>query len=362
MRIGILTHPLRTNCGGILQNYALQTIIRQMGHDVETIDRHNDITFCYRILSWCSRIFRKYILRHKVSTDFYLVKTRKQFLKEDEKFVTFIKKYIKLSPYIKCNKDLVKINNFHYDVVVVGSDQVWLNLYLPWSFLEFADKNIRRISYAASFGRSELNYTKSQLECAKQGLRLFYAISVREDSGIDICKEKFNVDATHVLDPTMLLDMEDYIKLCKDVPPISTKPFLLSYILDNNEDKKKYVNKVAEVYGLKVVNYYDIETISVERWISLFRDCSYVITDSFHGTVFSIIFNKQFVSISNFSRGNARFDSLLKMYNLKSRLADESRLEAFDINIQNNVDYSKVNCIREELKQKSLLFLENALS
>lgn len=362
MRVGILTHPLRNNCGGILQNYALQTVIRRMGHYVETIDRHNDIKFSYRVISWCSRIIKKYVLGYNVSTDFYLVQTRKQFLKDNVTFVSFINKYIKLSPYIKCNKDLVRVRNYNYDVVVVGSDQVWLTLYLPWSFLGFLDKNVRRISYAASFGKSELNYSEKQLNCAKRDLRNFYAVSVREDSGVFICKEKFNIDAVHVLDPTMLLDVDDYMNLCDEIPPISEEPFLLSYILDNNDKKKQYVNYLAEINGLKVINFYDLDVISVEKWISLFRDCNYVVTDSFHGTVFSIIFNKQFISISNVKRGNARFDSLLRMYNLSNRLVDEKSLEFFDITNRNSIDFSIVNNIREEWKQRSFEFLKKALS
>ena len=112
MKIGILTHPLRTNCGGILQNYALQTVIRELGHDVETIDRHNDWTFSYRVVSWIIRIIRKYVLKQNINIDFYMVPTRKQFLRDYSVFFSFINEHIRLTPYIKCNKDLVKINDY----------------------------------------------------------------------------------------------------------------------------------------------------------------------------------------------------------------------------------------------------------
>ena len=362
MKIGILTHPLRTNCGGILQNYALQTVIRELGHDVETIDRHNDWTFSYRVFSWIIRIIRMYVLKQNINIDFYMVPTRKQFLRDYSVFFSFINEHIRLTPYIKCNKDLVKINDYQYDVVVVGSDQVWFRNYLPWTFLEFLDERIRRVSYAASFGKSKLDYTKQQLDCARKGLQSFYAVSVREDSGVIICKEHFDIDAVHVLDPTMLLSSDEYLKLCKDTAPVSNVPFLLSYILDSNKEKKQFVNKIAEEKGLKVVNFYDLDTVSVERWISLFRDSSYVVTDSFHGTVFSIIFNKQFVSITNTERGNARFDSLLKMFELNNHLADARVLNSFDFSESHNIDFSKVNRIREIEKIKSLEFLKRALS
>lgn len=357
MKIGILTLPLRSNSGGILQNYALQTVLKRMGHEVYTIDRHNDKGFIYRTSSWALHLFQHYILRKSVSTSFYLWLSRKDFLKRNQKFVRFVNTYITKTEYISSNKKLPTVEKYGFDAVVVGSDQVWIPLYLPWTFLGFLDSDVRRVAYAAS-GLSNKNILLPFLAEGREQLKKFKGISCRESHGVEICKECFGVDAQHVLDPTLLLTKEEYMQLCVNIP--ERNPFLLSYILDENEEKRCSVNKIAKARGLEVVDFYSLKDFGIEEWLSLFRDAAYVVTDSFHGTAFSINFNKNFISITNKKRGNARFYSLLNMFGLLDRLVDETNLIEF-IDLK-DIDYNKVNRIKSEEQSKSISFLTNVLS
>lgn len=357
MKIGILTLPLRSNSGGILQNYALQTVLKRMGHEVYTIDRHNDKSFIYRTFSWIMRLFQHYILRKSVSTSFYLWLSRKEFLKRNQKFVRFVNTYISMTEYISSNKKLPTIEKYGFDAVVVGSDQVWIPLYLPWTFLGFLKSDVRRVAYAAS-GLSDKNILLPFLAEGREQLKKFKGISCRESHGVEICKECFGVDAQHVLDPTLLLTKEEYMQICVNIP--EKDPFLLSYILDENEEKRCFVNKIAKARGLEVVDFYNLQDLGIEEWLSLFRDAAYVVTDSFHGTAFSINFNKNFISITNKKRGNARFYSLLNMFGLLDRLVDETNLIEF-IDLK-DIDYNKVNRIKTEEQSKSISYLINVLS
>lgn len=357
MKIGILTLPLRSNSGGILQNYALQTVLKRMGHEVYTIDRHNDKSFIYRTSSWILRLFQHYFLGKQVNTSFYLWLSRKEFLKRNQKFVRFVNSHISKTEYISSNKKLPLIEKYGFDAVIVGSDQVWIPLYLPWTFLGFLKCDVRRVAYAAS-GLSNKNILLPFLSEGREQLKKFKGISCRESHGVEICKECFGVDAQHVLDPTLLLTQEEYTQLCVNIP--ERNPFLLSYILDENEEKRCFVNKIAMARGLEVVNFYNLQDIGIEEWLSLFRDAAYVVTDSFHGTAFSINFNKNFISITNKIRGNVRFHSLLNMFGLLDRLVDETNLIEF-IDLK-DIDYNKVNRIKSEEQRKSISFLTNVLS
>ena len=156
------------------------------------------------------------------------------------------------------------------------------------------------MAYAASFGTDQWEYTPEQeAECARLA-KLFDAISVREASGVGLCKEHFDVEATHVLDPTLLLTANDYNDLCKGIEP--REPFVFAYILDMTEQKVAEIKAFAEAKGLscfiKSADADISDADSIELWLSYFRDAAYVITDSFHGTAFSINYNN-FITIYN---------------------------------------------------------------
>ena len=237
----------------------------------------------------------------------------------------FVSKYIKTSS--RCYKYKAKDLD-GCDIVIVGSDQVWrpkYNYIIEDMYLKFAEGlSIKRIAFAASFGVDNWEYTPKQTrECSKLAKK-FDAISVREESGVKLCREHLGVDATLVLDPTLLLTKEDYLPICEEVPVCSEK-YLAVYVLDENAEVAATYENEAAARGLTVKKFHadSNSTLTVPEWLAMFRDASYVVTDSFHGTVFSIIFGKDFKCIYNKSRGSARFESLLKLYN--SGKIDETR-------------------------------------
>ena len=378
MRIGILTLPLHTNYGGILQAYALQTVLERMGHEVVVFDTPNKmplpplwklpLSFVKRtLLKSMGRIDRIFIERYNNSVQPIITKEIQPFI--DEKIHR--KVFTKFSKLDACD----------FDAIVVGSDQVWRSIYfIPmWfgqpmenAYLSFTKGwNIKRISYAASFGTDKWEYNEEQTLHSREALQMFDAVSVREENGVKLCKQYFDVDALHVLDPTMLLDVNEYIELFKQKQTPKSKGNLLNYVLDETDEIESLIKKVASMKKMvpfAVNNPYEGDNTkplnqrikpSVEAWLRGFYDADFVITDSFHACVFSIIFKKQFIVIGNKERGMARFESLLKMFGLEERLVDEK----VDVNNLYPIDYDKVYNLYGQLKERSLHFLsENLVS
>lgn len=357
MNIVILTQPLRTNYGGILQDYALQTVLRKMGHTPITID------YACRYPKW--RWFLGRIKSIIKGTDHNYDYPR--YGRQGQSNLNrFIHKYISLTnPVDVPTKALAE--NLHPRTIIVGSDQVWS----PWAnvpldflgnmYLDFIpDYKGKRIAYAASFGSGEWTYTPEWTEKCSKLAKRFDAISVREDSGVKLCKEHLGVDATHVLDPTLLLTGADYDKLLKG--PAKKNNILFAYVLDTTPEKKEFLNSLAKKFGhnliIKGANEELESNDSVERWMMGIRDAAMVVTDSFHGSVFSILFHRPFLSIVNNRRGADRFTSLLSKLGLMDRLVNEST----DIsNITNDIDWEQVESKLSLEREISMNFLKNAL-
>ncbi|WP_407458406.1 polysaccharide pyruvyl transferase family protein [Fibrobacter sp.] len=323
MRIAIVTLPLLNNYGGVLQNYALQIVLKKMGFCVETLDFECKTISWWRYLrSWIKSFFFIFIPGKKCSFARILKKEKRSIFFED--FVSNnIKKTASLNP--------LKVQFFckgKYDCYVVGSDQIWRPKYSPSvkvSFLSFIKKeHVKRIAYAASFGVNNWEYTPSQTRMSSSLIKKFDAISVREESGVKLCKDYLNVNASLVLDPTLLLQKEDYLKLCESVLP-STNRYLMAYVLNPDDSIRSTFKQIAaeEKLDLKVFFADSRAALSIPEWLAMFRDAAYVVTDSFHGTIFSIIFEKRFRCVYNKVRGTARFESLLNLYN--SGKLDEMR-------------------------------------
>lgn len=376
MRIGILTLPLHTNYGGILQAYALQTVLERMGHDVVVFDTPNKSflpPFWKLPLCLTKRTILKFLGRtSRIFMEHYNNKTRSIIA---QKIQPFVDSHV----HRKEIRSFKELNQEDYDALVVGSDQVWRIIYFPglWlgqqienAYLDFAKKwNIKRIAYAASFGTDNWEYNEEQTVKCGRLLKTFDAVSSRETNSVKLCKSKFGVDAQHVLDPTMLLNMEDYTSLfIKDNTPKSNGT-LLNYVLDESEEINSLINKVAtekHLVSFAVNNPFENDESktlqqrikpSVETWLRGFYDAEFVITDSFHACVFSILFKKQFVVVGNKERGMARFESLLNMFGLENRLVDET----VDVNSLQSIDYDKVYDLYRKLKEKSLMFLLDSL-
>ena len=323
-KISIITQHLLNNYGGLLQNFALQQLLRKMGYEVKTIDYLRTINFTpfYRYLFlWIKNLFLIFIPgKHPKFARYSHKGIRSKWADE------FISKWIEITP--KCFKYKDSMLGNDTNIIIIGSDQVWrpkYNYRIEDMFLKFAEKMpIKRIAYAASFGVDDWEYSPKQTKTCSVLAKKFDAISVREESGVKLCKEHLGVDATWVLDPTLLLNKEDYCEVCKDIPVVREK-ILVAYVLDNNKDIRLLCESIAAERGLtlKFFGAGADTNLTVPEWLAMFRDASYVVTDSFHGTVFSIIFGKDFKCLYNKSRGSARFDSLLKLY--ESGKLDEMR-------------------------------------
>lgn len=354
MRIGIVTQPLKANYGGILQNFALQQVLKGMGHEAITIDYVLQISWMRYCVSTLKTIIFRIMGRKREFVDFPQSYIRYKCVD------TFIQKYISVTRRVsKYHKRL--IDEYNLDAIIVGSDQVWRPLYSPFihnMFLEFVGKKaIRRVAYAASFGVDNMEYSDKQLKRCANLLKEFDGVSVRETSGVDLCRIYFGIDALHVLDPTLLNDKEVYEELCQNVPVNSSK-FLASYVLDISEEKKIYIEGVAKQFQLGV-NYFTADegfSLTIEEWLAMFRDASFIITDSFHGTIFSIIFNKPFISLTNETRGNSRFESLLFMLGLEKRLN-----LSFESVVDNDIDWVKIREKIYVLRSQAFAFLHENL-
>lgn len=314
MNIGIVTHSLESNYGGILQNYALQQALMTLGHSPITINCH-------------SRDIAK-LLRYNLKNLIYLPfpNKRRPFRWNSyihPKFESFARN-IRLTDY--CTKISHRIiDQYSLDAIIVGSDQVWRPKYvsnLKDMYLSFARrKQIKRMAYAASFGTNQWEYGASLTEYCRNLVSKFDKVTVRESSGVELCRQYLNVDAKKVLDPTLLLTKDDYNKLIRTSKE-KKKDYLLAYLLDSTESQIKIIERIANDRNLEVIviGAHDEVTITVEQWLGLFRDASYVVTDSFHGTVFSIIYNHEFIVFANETRGIDRFESLLNTFGLQNRI------------------------------------------
>lgn len=357
MKIGILTQPLTTNYGGILQNYALQTVLKNLGHEPKTID--------YIVYTWKDWYIYtlKNLIKKLLGRQCYFISTPSRELKKEIPLRRFVCNNISLTAPRKKSFTASLIEKYNFDAVVVGSDQVWRPSYnadrIEDMYLAFTQGlSVRRVAYAASFGTDEWEYTKESTNICSVLAKKIDAISVRELTGVELCKRYLGVTAAHVLDPTMLLTSLDYEMICKDIE--RREPFVFAYMLDISSEKRQIVESIAKSRGLTYIIVSagnDIsENDSIELWLSYFRDCSFVVTDSFHGTVFSIIFNRDFIVCDNQSRGNARFHSLLDIFDLQNRMIiSDQELPPLSI------DWDAVKVILNTRRIESIEWLNSAL-
>jgi hypothetical protein len=378
-KIGILTQPLHNNYGGLLQAYALQKIIKSFGHDAWIINRKfNKRGFLKKLKSSAKVFIHGYLLNKK---DFIIrFPSTKEELQINRYTTYFKNKYISpITPIIDTNDGMYALPQDDFDAYVVGSDQVWRPKYSPNIknfFLDFLEdkREIKRIAYAASFGVSEWEFSKQETERCSSLVKKFDAVSVRESSGIKLCHENLGVEAIHVLDPTLLLEPHDYSALILNENESEIKVSLMTYVLDRNEEKERFIQKASQELHLDLLSELQIQPLTVgnrkkiqnciyhpvTKWLRGIRDAEFVITDSFHGCALSILFNKPFIAIGNARRGLTRFESLLQLFGLEERLVTDIN------NVKNNLFYDKiewnrVNDILADERAKSIKFLQDGL-
>lgn len=283
-------------------------------------------------------------------------------------FKDFISKYCHESNCVYYSEQELKINIPPADVYITGSDQVWGGMLAP-NYLTFVPDSIPKISYAASFGKNQIS--KEHKKIITPWLKRFDAISVREECGVKICQE-MGLNAQWVVDPTLLLEADEY-----PVVETDNSPDVYCYFLNfTDKEHDLHWNKILSFseennYTLKVActnqtykkfgkAYRDLPT-PVE-WLSRYKNAKYIITNTFHGTVFAIIFKKNFLVVKQKGEGakqNGRVESLLKLLNLETRCYDDSK--EINAQIDSPIDWENVNAVLEKERESSFNYIREAI-
>lgn len=358
MKIGILTFHYSNNYGAVLQCFALKNFLERLNHEVIIINRLPNKP---HLLKQIYYFILKYINIHSSIYGWL------SFNKEREKLLApLTKKYYNS----KQLKNSLKLN---FDAIIVGSDQIWrydnkfadYNYYLDYIAPELYPK-IKKIAYAASFG---LNYWDGDIHIVSQLLSQFKSVSVREESGVDICKRLFSIDAKKVLDPTFLLPINQY-------PSISKPQFhmnVVSYFLGQN--KTELVTKMQKISVEKKYTYIDLysigcyshkkipEHINITNWLSYIKMSDFIITNSYHAMVFSILYHKNFAIIALESGGTTRIKSALNELDLNSYSLYYDSIEDFMANFKKQeIDWDKTDNLIQKLRKDSIEFIKEALN
>lgn len=340
MKIALLTIWREKNYGAELQAYATIKALQQMGHDVEMIDiRLSDCSHP----NWKGRIGRFLSL----------------FGPSHRKFCNFWKTNIPTTRRYKSIKE-VQANPPKADIYLVGSDQVWnpqlTKEFSALYFLNFGNANVKRISYASSFGTDTWNFPELKDE-TRRLLERFNHVTCREESGVKMLKEEFGIEATQVIDPTLLL--ENYKDLTGET---QDKDTLVYYPLSHDPELEKYSVSLAKRLGLTAINNKQSSTIlkiaewdrvSIAEWVRNIAEAKFVVTRSFHGMVFSIIHKRQFAVVAGSHGRSTRLTSLLKLLGLEERFFESLEEMMKTKPWTKEIDYSRVTPILNNVRKES---------
>ncbi len=344
--VGIFGYWYATNYGSVITYYALYKVIEKMGLVPMLIDRPE--------------------------------KER-----DPEPQTVFSRRFLEKNCNISISpkwSEFEKINDL-CDTFVVGSDQVWtrdaIRLMGYYFFLSFITEDKKKIAYACSFGKDKFDVLPSTRRRVRYYLDKFDAVSVREDSGVDILRDTLHIKGTQVLDPIFLLTADEYAKIAECATQKENEAYVLAYILDPNDEKRRALQYISKRLGKKLViildgRYNTFENnkaklaldnvksdVMMEDWINYFQHADFVITDSHHGLAMAIIFNKLFVCINNPARGSTRFTSLLTMLGAMDRLILANQINEDRLYVP--IDYKRINNVLAQRKERAIKWLHDAL-
>lgn len=347
-KTGILNLQHTNNFGACLVAYALQTAIERCGSKAQVINYRPEKK---------ARLFSGAFRRERAA---------------GRNFEKFRRRFLNLTRVCRNMDDLSELNA-SLDSFVVGSDQVWRFRYvyrfLQEYLLAFAAPSKTLFSYAASFGTDFWEGNDQATEIMREKLLRFNRVSVREESGIVICREAFGSEAVRVLDPTLLLSAADYAPIIKESQLKLPGRYVAKMILDETPEAAAEVERLAKEKGGEVVDIYGSRKKiggkeamlcrPVGDWLKLLQNADYVVTDSFHCVCFSLIFEKQFICVVNPERGISRLDSLLGIFGLRDRLIDS--LKGFRPDGR-ETDYRQIERLLQEERKKAYRYLSDCLS
>ena len=362
MKVGVITFHSANNYGAELQTWALQKVHKDLGTKPGVINYHPDIIDGLYDPMKLKRGFARNLLRCKL-----YIRNRKSLIRYN-KFQSFLKTKLNLIGDYRTYKELVDAK-LNLDAYIVGSDQVWnpthIGGYNPAYYLEFAEASSKRISYAASLGTDYIAAKyRNEME---QALKAFTAISVRERSVQTGISELARKSVEVVLDPTLLLDRDDYDEI--KVKSKYKGPYILLYSIEKNPELMDFANKISVALGMPIlqrrpsnglINQMEpFYTSDAGEFLGHIESASYVITNSFHGTVFSVLYGKPFVSMLHTDTGK-RTEDLLKDLGLSSHiLHDIKDFNNFDMFKLDNIEETKDNIM--SLRERSMSFLKESL-
>ena len=356
MRIALLNLQVDHNFGGNLQRYALIAMLQKMGHNVVHLNTRfpsSKKTWFKYLKGGAKRLLLYPYYAITRSSKFLPPRLFKYYINHEPATEAFYDKYIPHTSRIFSNEELAKYTDF--DAFMVGSDQVWRksiasNYGLFTYMFDYLSNDKCRIAYGASLGTSKNELSETDVERFRELYSKFKSVSLREISGLDLLDsyECSSPKAECVLDPTLLLTPEDYNRIINSAKTNPLKEQIFCYILDEDEQKKKRIQEIAKEKGYIYNIWTRDKNYTIEQWLRSIRDAKFVITDSYHGLIFSLIFNKDFYLLRNDYRGNARFESIAST--LGVNLDAEQQ------------DYIKINKNIANQRELSLRFLENSLN
>ncbi len=373
------------NYGTSLQGYATVKTLENLGYECEIIIYHKQLSFFDKtrlviFMFLIGDIKNKFkILKNKLKrklhnnyTQNITIRTKSVNMYKKENLEPFFKTYVGYKNL--CEGALT------YDAVLVGSDQVWvpMSLYSRFTNLLFVNDRIPKIAYASSFGVSKI--PAIQKNETRKYLNRFNKIGVRELKGKEIVETISDSNATVVVDPTILLTKNDWQKeIDSSNFTIEKEPFIFCYLLGPNIEARRAANELKQYTGFKIIAIRHMDeyilndedfgdeapyNVSPNDFIKLISQAEYVCTDSFHCTVFSIIFQKKFMTFyrynsKNRNSRNSRIDSLFSLLSLSDRLYQGQNIVT---SIKKEINYTSVDNKLSELRNDSLAFLKSALS
>ena len=328
--VGILNLFFSRNYGAVLTAYALVKAVRDAGYSGKLIQ--------------------------------YVPKRHQKFF--GTKFDRFAKEHIPMTSLCTNYPDLIALNN-SVSKFIVGSDQVWRYEYTGFAedafYLGFASLDKTILSYAASFGKDTYDEApSSEVSIARYCLKRFDAISVREDSGVSICKNTFGVKASFVLDPVFLIDQSDWEKLSALSTAVRPSHYIAYNVLDEDHRFVEAFSHISKDIELPLLNI--MKSDEVHDWLAAIKHADLFVTDSFHGVCFALLFRKQFACVANIRRGYERFKSLLSLVGLEDRILTEPDAVKIKNILDKPINYDAVFKKINALGKTSLAFLTDALS
>lgn len=368
-KVEVITLHRTVNYGSVLQAYATQYVLKKLGYDVEFIDYYPERL---HMLGMLKRIKnkKKQLKNNIILRTIARIIILPSYIKRFYVFKKFVKKHLNLTKKTYYTEEDLESDVPIADIYCTGSDQVWN---VGWNekidypfFLKFVPDSKKRIAYSASFGKSELeDWEKNE---TKELLKRYSHIAMREKSGIDILEELGIKDGVHVLDPTLLLNKDDWSSLISD--KYKNKKYIFMYNINRNAKLDNYAKKLSKEKKLPVitVSYQFHECFKfgkvkvnpkVEDFLSLIYNATYILTDSFHCTAFSINFNKN-VIVAYPEKFSTRLDSIVRITGITNKVIDNNDN---DLSIsERKIDFKFVNEQLKKEREKSIQYIKKSIN